>query len=313
VLWAWGMADSDRPPSPRGRGRRAFFRYKTGKEGLVEVVDNYTAGTLVRVGAAAGGTPITTAIPQSGLASLEFFTGRGEGGRDSLLFVKGGVVKVYRNDYGDGSLVATSIDWPIPPDVDGWPVYVGDSDGDGRDDLLFLKGKQARVAKRIPAGTFGVLGPLASLPPPCSNTPFDFVDVTGDQRADLVCVSPSNLYVSPAQPDGSFGVALVSTFDISERVWDQAPALIDIDGDGVRDFTSVLDGKVWYRQNKGNGVFGSIRRLDLDLGAISSNTFGSKISFAWVDKGASRPSLVYVGDAGTGPAIVSFAPIGKLR
>jgi hypothetical protein len=106
---------------------------------------------------------------------------------------------------------------------------------------------------------------------------------------------------------------LASPFAIGERVWYQAPALIELDGDGVRDFTSVLAGKVWCRQNKGNGVLGSIRRLDLDLGAISSNTFGSKISFAWVGKGASRPSPVCVGDAGTGPAIVSVAPIGRPR
>jgi len=147
------------------------------------------------------------------------------------------------------------------------PRFLGDVDGDGREDMIGAADDKVYVALAQPDGTFGA--PIAASASFTYNATWNSADVyprmagdvDGDQKADLVGFAGSAVYVAPGQTGGTFG-ALIKAIDgygAAVSDWasqDTTPRLLgDVTGDGKADVVAIGKAAVFVLAGQGDKTF----------------------------------------------------------
>jgi hypothetical protein len=147
--------------------------------------------------------------------------------------------------------------------ADGSPVFVGDADGDGDDDLATSDGSGMRLLRRTGAATFVVEAPLELV------SAGRFYDMNGDGTPDMVSAGGTTpgVYLRVS-------VNLANLLFLATEQWmralgaDAGVHIADLDGDGDDDFAFgrgvAYGGRTQREQNLGYQGVTARRVLDLE-------------------------------------------------
>ncbi len=163
----------------------------------------------------------------------------------------------------DNSLGSTFGTAPSPPQNTAFPV-VGDFNGDGKTDWMFVEGHASYVFMSNGNGTFNriVTDPafgIVNFGKPSDNLYLAISgDFDGDGRTDFSMIASDHQYVLLSKGDGTFTTIGPETFGAT---WgsppDQAyiPVVGDFDGDGKTDWAMISGSTIWAYLSNGDGTF----------------------------------------------------------
>jgi len=149
--------------------------------------------------------------------------------------------------------------------VDQHPRLLGDTNGDGRADIVGFGYDGVWISRSLPNGTFegpqlvvGNFGYTAGWR--VDKHPRFLADTTGDGRVDIVGFGDDGVWLSRAQSNGMYGALelAVKNFGYEVGGWrvDKHPRLLaDTNGDGRADIVGFGDDGVWISGSVGNGAF----------------------------------------------------------
>jgi hypothetical protein len=199
----------------------------------------------------------------------------GDGRADLVTVGSDGTAHVYRGT--DSGIQATSPTNSLAGQVDPalydggghYLIDTADVDGDGRSDLVTIKGTGGVYVHRGRADrTFSaaVEARPTSLKPVMNGAgsfePFGVGDVNGDGRGDLVGVEGKTLQTFLGQTDGTFGAPLSNTSTVDsplfDNVGDRPLGLADVNGDGYADLVVAEEagsGILWTYRGTSSGTF----------------------------------------------------------
>lgn len=192
-----------------------------------------------------------------------------------------------------------------------YPRFLGDVNGDGRQDMVAVGNDYTYVALAKADGTFGpTMAGTPSFAVAASWTdanlyPRMAVDLNHDGKDDLIGFGNDAVFVALSQGDGTFGTIFkaVDGYGVNVGGWtsqEVVPRLVgDVDGDGYADIVGIAYNSVLVSRGRGDGTFNNPFQASLEF------TFAA----SWANQNRHPRMLADVNGDGRAD-LVGFAPSG---